>query len=150
MKRSFLLLCFGLLSTSINAQEWKLVYHNDADGNRVAGSIEELIQAVYDGKEVRVAWWSRKNEEGVSRVYHLADAAFLTVMMDSVVMAQIRPIYGQTPDFESYTITMKENLEWVSVGGTNGQSDAMMRNTITGEIVGHNQRKNARKWFVKQ
>lgn len=135
---------------SVSAQDWKLVYHNDAEGNTIEGKIKELIHAVYEGKEVRVAWWSKQNEEGVSRVYHVAEAAFLTVMMDSVVMAQIRPIYGQTPDFQEYTITLKENLEWVTIGGTNGKSDAMMRNTITGEIVAHDQRKNARKWYVKQ
>lgn len=150
MKRLLFVFSFSLIYLSGFAQDWKLVYHNDADGNAIEGDIEELIQAVYDGKEVRMAWWSRKNEEGVSRVYHIADAAFLTIMMDSVVMAQIRPIYGQTPEFEDYTITLKGNLEWVSVGGTNGQSDAMMRNVVTGEIVGHNQRKNARKWYVRK
>lgn len=150
MRRLLFALTFSLVYLTGFTQDWKLVYHNDADGNAIEGDIEELIQAVYDGKEVRMAWWSRQNEEGVSRVYHLADAAFLTIMMDSVVMAQIRPIYGQTPEFEDYTITLKENLEWVSIGGTNGHSDAMMRNVITGEIVGHNQRKNARKWYVKQ
>ena len=150
MKRLLFLQILLCVFVSSSAQEWKFVYHNDSDGNAVDGDIKELIQAVYDGKEVRVAWWSRQNEEGVSRVYHVADAAFLTIMMDSVVMAQIRPIYGQTPEFENYTITLKENLEWVAIGGTNGHSDAMMRNTVTGEIVGHNQRKNARKWYVKQ
>jgi len=143
----FALICIFLKSP---AQEWKLIYHHDSDGNAIEGNIEALIQAVYDGKDVRVAWWSRKNEEGVSRVYHVADAAFLTIMKDSIVMAQIQPIYGQTPEFENYTITLKENLEWVSIGGTNGHSDAMMRNTVTGEIIGHHQRKNARKWYVKQ
>lgn len=133
-----------------SAQKWELVYQNDANGNAIEGNIEALIQAVYDGEEVRIAWWSRKNEEGISRVYHVADAAFLTIMMDSVVMAQIRPIYGQTPEFEDYTIALKENLEWTSIKGTNGHSDAMMRNTITGEIVGHNQRKSACKWYVKR
>ncbi|MDW3194333.1 MAG: hypothetical protein R8G66_18300 [Cytophagales bacterium] len=150
MKHLLFLPTFFIALSSVSAQDWKLVYHNDAEGNALEGNIEELIQAVYDGKEVRVAWWSRKNEEGVSRVYHVADAAFLTIMMDSVVMAQIRPIYGQTPEFENYTITLKENLEWVQITGTNGNHDSMMSNTSTGEIVGHGIRKAGAKWYVKQ
>lgn len=150
MKRLLFLLILLCVFASSSAQEWKFVYHNDADGNAIDGDIKELIKAVYDGKEVRVAWWSRKNEEGVSRVYHVADAAFLTIMMDSVVMAQIRPIYGQTPEFKNYTITLKENLEWVQITGTNGNHDSMMSNTATGEIVGHGIRKAGAKWYVKQ
>ncbi len=150
MKNLVLIISFTLGVNLASSQDWKMVYHHDKDGNAVEGSLSELIQAVYDGQEVRMAWWSAKNDQGVSRVYHLADAAFLTIMSDSIVMAQIRPIYGQTPDFSAYNITLKENLEWVAIGGTNGKSDAMMRNMVTGEIVGHNARQTARKWYVKK
>ncbi|MEM6543051.1 MAG: hypothetical protein AAF634_17990, partial [Bacteroidota bacterium] len=83
------------------------------------------------------------------RVEHLADAAFLTIQSDSVVYAQIRPITGQTPDFENYQIILKENLEWTFIGSTKGDMDTMMRNKITGEIIRHQLRKSSFKWFVR-
>ena len=131
------------------AQTWKLAYHNDVEGKKADGDINLLINAIKDGKEVRIAWWSSLNEAGKPRVYHLADAAFLTIMSDSIVFAQIRPIAGQTPNLKEGTMELKENLEWTFIGGTNGNFDSMMRHKVTGEIVGHGTRKSALKWYVK-
>ena len=150
MKKIMISVVVLLLLSAGHAQGWQLVYHNDADGNRVAGDISQLIQAVYDGKDVRIAWWSTKNEDGVSRVHHVADAAFLTVMMDSVVMAQIRPITGQKPDFSKFNIILREQQEWVAIFGTNGFSDTMMRNTAMGDIASHKQRQQACQWFIRE
>lgn len=135
---------FTLSFNGLSAQDsWRLVYHNNEDGEAVEGQISDLITAVKEGKEIRMAWWGR-------RVYHLSDASFLTILTDSVVFGQIKPIYGQTPEFTDYTITLKENLQWSMTGGTNGKSDAMMTNTATGEIAGHNARKRAFKWYVRE
>lgn len=139
-----------ILIWNVSAQgSWKMIYHNDAEGNRVAGNIEDLIQAVRDGEVVRMAWWSQHPTDKKRKVEHLAETTFLTIMSDSIVFGQIRPIYGQTPDFVEAKITLKENLEWVSIGGTNGKSDSMMRNTVTGEILGHRSRNTARKWYIR-
>lgn len=139
----FITISLSSLNVLIAQNNWQLVYQNDDKGNAVDGDLKQLISAVKRGKEVRVAWWGK-------RVYHTAEAAFLTIMTDSVVTAQIRPIYGQTPEFENYTITLKENLEWVLIVGTNGAGDAMMSNKSTGEIVGHRSRRIPVKWFVKK
>ena len=136
---SLLLICY----CNAFSQSWKLIYENDAQGNQVNGKIEELISAIKDGQEIRVAW-------GNKYVYHIADAAFITIMTDSVVTAQIEPIYGQSPEFEGYSIQFKENLEWRLIAGSNGKSDAMTRNVITGEIVGHNARNRAFRWYAKE
>lgn len=141
---AFLVLVFTISFSQLSAQSsWRLVYHNDEAGKTVEGEIADLISAIKNGKDIRMAWWGR-------RVYHLSEASFLTIMSDSVVFGQITPISGQTPDFTDYTITMKENLEWRLTGGTNGQSDAMMTNTSTGEIVGHNARRRAFKWYIRE
>lgn len=138
-----LFIAMALSVYSLSAQnEWRLVYHNNQRGETVEGEVQDLITAIKQGKEVRMAWWG-------NRVYHLSDASFLTILTDSVVFGQIKPINGQTPEFVEYTITMKENLQWSMTGGTNGESDSMMTNAATGEIVGHNARKRAFKWYVK-
>ncbi len=128
---------------------WTMVYHNDSEGKRENGNIGDLIEAIRNGKEIRMAWWAQSPSNPKRKVEHLADASFLTIMSDSIVFGQIEPIYGQTPDFNDFTVTLKENLEWVMIGGTNGNSDAMTSNTITGEILGHSKRKRAFKWYVK-
>ena len=150
MKSFFFTLILTSISSLAYAQDWELVYHNDTAGNQVEGTLAALISAVKNGKEVRIAWWSGLNEAGKPRVYHLADAAFLTIMSDSIVFAQIRPIAGQTPNLKEGTMTLKENLEWTCIGGTNGDFDSMMRHKVTGEIVGHGKRKSAFKWYIRK
>ena len=150
MKKSYLFLLFAICSFTVQAQTWELVYHNDLDGNPVSGSQEDLIQAVRDGQDIRLAWWSQSSKDPKRKVEHLADAKFLTIMSDIVVFAQIDPIYGQTPDFEEQKITLKENLQWVMIAGTNGKFESMMTDIITGEIKGHGIRQLPFKWYVKK
>ncbi len=148
--RVAILIVWLFIPSIVPAQDnWTLVYHNDPEGQSVQGDISDLIQAVRDGKEIRLAWWAQSPADPKRKVEHLADATFLTIMSDSIVFGQIEPIYGQIPDFNEYTITLKENLEWVMIGGTNGSSDSMTRNTITGEISGHNKRNLSFKWYVR-
>lgn len=152
MKCTILLLipiCFLSIST-LRSQDWQLIYQNDDNGNAVFGELTALKNAIRTGKEIRIAWGFQHPENTVVRVEHVADAAFLTIQSDSIVYAQIRPITGQTPDFENFQILLKENLEWLFIGGTSGAMDTMMRNVITGEIVRHELRKNGFKWFVKE
>ncbi|MEM7297102.1 MAG: hypothetical protein AAF391_02420 [Bacteroidota bacterium] len=134
------LLCSALFAS---AQEWKLVYENDREGNAVNGNLTELMTFVKSGEVIRIGW-------GSSRVTHVAEASFLTIMLDSVLFAQIRPITGQTPDFDKMEIKFKENLEWSFIGGTNGSMTVMMRNVITGEILNHRTRTSSFKWFVRK
>lgn len=149
MKLIFFILFFFCTSL-LYSQSWSLVYYNDKDGKRLEGNIEDLKKAVQSGKEIRIGWSSQHPEIKKIRVEHVTDAAFLTIQSDSIIHAQIRPITGQTPDFGSGTITLKENLEWLFIGGTNGKMDRMMRNAITGEIFSHVLEQKEFKWFVKE
>lgn len=139
-----------LLSIHLLAQDWAIIYQNDKDGNALKGNIEDLKSAIRNGKEVRIGWGFQHPTRKNISVEHVANATFLTIQSDSIVHAQIRPIIGQSPDFNEGTIKLKENLEWVFIGGTNGKMDSMTRNMITGEIVDHKLRSSSFKWFVKQ
>ncbi len=142
-------LLFLFFFTTTNGQEWKLLYQNDENGKAVFGELIHLKEAVRSGKEVRIAWGFQHPEKAEVRVEHLADATFLTIQSDSIVYAQIRPITGQIPDFNNFQLLLKENLEWIFIGGTSGAMDTMTRNVITGEIVSHKLRTSNFKWFVK-
>jgi hypothetical protein len=140
-----------LISTlQLSAQNWELVYHNDKNGQSVEGNIEDLKKAIRNGQEVRIAWGFQHPTIKKRSVEHLADAAFLTIQSDSIVHAQIRPIAGQSPDFNDGAIKLKENLEWIFIGGTNGKMDSMTRNVISGEIIEHKLGNSSFKWYVKK
>lgn len=143
------LLTLPLSGFAQDKDNWELVYHNDVEGNTVGGNIEALIEAVRKGDEIRIYWSAQSPNDKTKKVEHFADAKFLTVLSDSIVFAQIDPIIGQTPDFDSQTIKFKENLQWSLLAASNGKSDTMMRNVVTGEIIGHNLVPFAIKWYTR-
>lgn len=140
-----------LLSTlHVSAQNWEVVYHNDKDGNAVEGSFLELKNAIRNGHEIRIGWGFQHPTIKKISVEHVVDASFLTIQSDSIVHAQIRPITGQAPDFKEGVVKLRENLEWIFIGGTNGKMDRMTRNVITGEIMEHQLATSEFKWFVQK
>jgi hypothetical protein len=104
MKKLAVTLFLFFICFTSHAQRWTLVYQNDAQGDRVTGSIDNLVNAVREGLPIRVGWKSQSAADSKRKVEHLAEAKFLTIMSDKVVFAQIDPIIGQTPDFEKQFI----------------------------------------------
>lgn len=125
-----------------------MVYQNDAKGRQVLGSLNELIEAVRSGLPIRVGWSSQSPSNPDRKVEHFAEAKFLTIMSDKTVFAQIDPIIGQTPDFTRQFIELKEGTTWVMIAASNGKSDAMMTDTKTGELIGHDEAARAIDWYV--
>lgn len=139
-----------MLCTSSIFAQWELVYENDASGQRLAGSKATLIDAVRSGQEIRVGWSLQRRDDPLRKVEHVAEAKFLTVMSDKHVFAQISPIVGQTPMYADSIIRLKENLEWTFIASTTGEQESMMRQVVTGEIVGHRTGRNGIKWWVRK
>ncbi len=143
---------FFIFSTTCYCQSnWKLLYENDSEGNAVEGKLEDLIQAIRDGEEIRIYWNSQSSKEDLTYVEHGAHAKFTTIMNSpngQFVTAQIDPIMGQTPSFDEAHVLLKENLQWVMIAHSNGKQDTMMRNLKTGEILGHKISQRGTKWFV--
>ncbi|GAA4279292.1 hypothetical protein [Aquimarina mytili] len=153
MKKILAAILFLLLSSysfSQNKSDWKLIYHNDKDGKTIDGKIDDLIEAVRLGEEIRIYWSAQRKSDATKKVEHFADAKFLTILSDTIVFAQIDPIIGQTPKYDEQTIELKENLEWSFIAASNGKSDTMMRNVVTGEILGHGLTALATKWYIKK
>ncbi len=153
MKKQFALLLFLFSTLTAASQEynhWQLLYSNDENGKSLAGDINSLIKAVRNGEEIRIYWSSQRPNDPTIKVEHFADAKFLTILSDTVVFAQIDPIIGQSPSFKNQTISLKENLEWSMIAASNGKTDTMMRNVISGEILGHGIQGRAIKWYCKK
>ncbi len=152
MNRLVVLFFFLFISSGISAQEhpnWELIFANDENGKAISGHINDLVDAVRNGEELRIYWSSESKSDPSKKVEHFASAKFLTILSDRIVFAQIDPIIGQTPSFENQTLQLKENLEWSMIAGSNGKMDTMMRNVVSGKVVGHGTRGMAIKWYVK-
>lgn len=151
VKHLTLIIAFFSLTNVIAQKDWKLVYENDEAGKAVYGAIENLISHIREGRPVRIYYRMGGSKPTDRFVEHTVDAKFFTIMNSNgqtLVMAQIDPIVGQTPSFKEGTLTLKENLEWSLIVSTTGKNDQMTRNMITGEIVNHSTRKWGTKWFV--
>ena len=121
---------------SANLPSWRLVYAHDEEGAAVEGSKDELMQAVRNGKPVRVYFAGRTVE-------HAAEAFFLTIF-EGEVFAQIEQINSQRPSRDPAKITFREpGQEWHMIIGTNGYVSALMDGSEP------NERTNAARWFVQ-
>ena len=124
MKKPWLLLILtaallsGCASQSFKpGSDWQLLYHHDAEGQPIAGDKQRLIQAVLDGRPIRVVWPIREH------FIHVADAGFLTVM-NGEVFAQWEGIVRQIPDRQtrrSIALDAKEQSQWHAIISTTGQ-----------------------------
>lgn len=94
--------------SQVQESSWVLIYENDAEGNQIQGDKEKLIQALRQGKEIRIAWVHQSLSNPKIKVGHLADAKFLTLMSDQTILAQIGLIVGQSPYFETQEIFLKK------------------------------------------
>ncbi len=137
-----IILLVGLISceTKTNVspqQEWRLVYHNDAEGNALYGSKETLMDAVRKGLPVRIGFGFRSSRDTTRSVEHVADAKFLTIMDNGEVFAQIDPIIGQRPvrDGDTLKIRFRNSNKWVKIAGTNGYSTALMIDYLNDSLV---------------
>lgn len=128
LKSILMVVLFTALTINLSiAQEnglYKVVYEADRDGNRISGSLEELVSYVRNGNPIRVGWELGKKGPGLQFLEHWSDAGFITIHKEHV-FAQISSIYGQgtsAPSIEVPFVSMM-NAEpdgWVAIIGTTG------------------------------
>ena len=97
-------------SQCVYAHEATLLYHQDANANRVSGSVESIIKAVRSGKTIRIY-------QNLGRVEHTFDAGFVTVF-DNKVYVQIDPIQGQRPNSTTKVVTLRPYTKHVGFYST--------------------------------
>lgn len=108
---------------------YKIVYEADRDGNRISGSLEELIKYVDSGNPVRVGWELVQRWPGdtTTTMRHWTDGGFVTSTRGQV-FAQIRGIFGQgfanIDGPPGIFLFSKTPNSWVAVIGTDGNMRA--------------------------
>lgn len=109
---------------SENSSLYKVIYEADRDGNRLSGSLEDLVDLVDNGNPVRVGWELVQQWPDTTIVMrHWTDGGFVTTLRGHV-FAQIRGIFGQgfshiNNDPGIFLSTDIPN-SWVAVIGTDG------------------------------
>jgi uncharacterized protein YmfQ (DUF2313 family) len=120
--------------------EWKLAYAHDKDGNRTAGDIETLIDAVKNGQAVRIV-------TGDQGEYYSTEAENISVK-NGVVHAQNNS--HVSVEYQGDVLRFQDDsYYWMIVVSTLGDRDMIRWNV--GEHVprGHTADKVAVKWFVR-
>lgn len=108
-KYLILLLAAAFLSTHVDAKP-HLLYHQNSEAKRVEGSVEDLTQAIREGKTIRIYM-------NLGFVEHLMDAGFMSIIGDNVY-AQIDGIQAQRPDRTANTITLRPYARHVGLYST--------------------------------
>ncbi len=150
MKKIFILtlaLTLASCSTFVRVQKpdpsnstWKLVYYNSDEGEVLDGNLNNLINAVENGKQVRIVMEKDK-------ITSAAEAQYLWVK-DDVVYAQnneqvsVRVVEGKL-------VFQKDSYYWMFIVNTDGERDMIRWSVGAHDMRGENEDRVYIKWFVK-
>lgn len=114
---------FTLLVCALNAQTTQdsyVVLQTNEDGQATNGSIDSLIKAIQNGKQIRVGFV-------MGPIEHWTDAGFLTIY-GGEVFAQIDGIFQQAPNIlneenkiPKIDFASKKDNSWSAIIGTTGE-----------------------------
>lgn len=140
-----LLIVLGACQPNVKSNSgWQKVYRNDPNGKTLFGDKSKLIDAVRLGYPIRIGW-------GGSRVEHVAEAEFLTILDEKEVFGQINSIVGQAPTVKNDSLKIRFRMQnhWTKIAGTNGYSTGFMTDYLEDTIVGGGvDRYTATSWYV--
>lgn len=130
------------------ASAWRLAYHHDADGQRIAGSRQGLLDAIRHAYPLRMTWGTRSASDETISVAHVAEPLFVTVT-GGEVFAQLPEHLAQ----KSYVGTDagsfgKASVMWRGLLGTTGSFDAVWTDRASGEEVRRLPQRAAIAWHV--
>jgi len=141
-----LTLCSGCQETS----DWVPVYKNDKEGNAVLGSKKELINAIRNGNEVRIAWGSKGKTH---RIEHISDPIWIAILDEAEVIAHIDPQVLSTVNWDrlsaDYADSTKLSQEWRVVITTKGEFDAVWYDRSNHKVLQRWPQNHVMTWFVK-
>ncbi|NEP35887.1 hypothetical protein [Moorena sp. SIO3B2] len=123
-----------------NLNRWSLAYAHDANGNRTAGNINDLINAVQNGYQVRVLMDS-------GDVQYITYAENIWVKKNGIVYVQNTSHVSATSDGDVVKF-QDDSYWWMIIVSTKGDRDMIRWNVGEHTPRGHNNDTIAMKWFV--
>ena len=139
-----LILC--LTCSILSFGQWKLIYEHDEKGIAIKGEKKALIEAIRQGKELRVGW---KMGGGARTVEHFANVQFVSVL-EGEVFGQISQIIAQAPSFDKKIIDFIGNARWSMIASTTGKNATILLNTENPEKKFESTYLWGNQWFIKE
>lgn len=130
---------------------WKAVYKHDQQGNSLEGSINELIQGIRNGYDVRVGWgWEKEVEDSLLRLEHMAEPLFLSIIQEKNVSIVIdaHPLLKSYVDLGSQSFGDGGHI-WQCVLTTQGTFNAQVHDRTTGELLKDWPQRHKMTWFLE-
>jgi len=100
----------AMVSNGTENNKYQLLFHQSADTKVIDGSIEKLMEAVREGKQIRLYM-------DLGFVEHSMDAGFISIF-EGNVYAQIDPIQSQRPNRKTKNIELKPYAKHVGMYST--------------------------------
>ena len=129
---------------------WVLLYRNDRNGNRLAGSMEALLAAIRAGTPVRIGWGLERERDGrTASVEHVVSPVFLGIIDRTHVAAQLpehiapRHYWDIDQSFFDDPAVM-----WRGLMTTRGTFDAVWVNRASGEVIRRSPQRAALSWYA--
>ncbi len=105
-----ILLTCSMTAHGAEANVYQSLYHQDADGEKINGSINDLMKAVREGKQIRMYM-------DLGFVEHSMDAGFISIF-EGNVYAQINTIQAQRPNRKTKEIELRPYAQHVGLYST--------------------------------
>ncbi|NEQ83514.1 MAG: hypothetical protein F6K26_25935 [Moorea sp. SIO2I5] len=122
-----------------NLNRWSLAYAHDANGNRTAGDINDLINAVQNGSQVRVLM-VHGNEQYITYAENITIKNEIVYVQNNSHVSII--FEGDVLKFQD------DSYWWMVIVSTKGDRDKIRWNVGEHTPRGHDNDKVAMKWFV--
>lgn len=138
----------GGVSRPACVDRWRLAYHHDADGGRIAGDKKLLFDAVRRGRPIRLSWGSRSSRDPTISVEHVAEPVFVTVT-GGELFAQLPEHSAQRGYADPEAARFETpSVMWRGLMGTTGVFDAVWVDRASGEEVRRVPQRAQIAWFV--
>lgn len=153
-----LLTVFSIVVTGCAPEpKWHLKLAHTAEGDVLSGSKEELIGAIRNGCQIRVAWGARRAVDPNMTIEHIATPGWISVRNGDAVEVQLDgfmtnlAVLGEPPEDhprrERFGGTEKA-VSWRANLKTDGSFDAVWYYADTGELVERVPQTHPMKWFA--
>ena len=133
------------------APRWKIAFKNNAQGETLSGSKEELINAIRSGSTIKVGWGWQKNGKSME---HISEPIWHLVLNDREVIVHLDPQVLSNTVWDSLSANYIDpalmDLEWRVVLSTRGEFDAVWYDREEHQVVRRLPQRHIMTWFVEQ
>jgi hypothetical protein len=142
--------CVDPRASACAVPQWRLVFHNDAQGDTVQGSRSALAEAIRRGQPLRVAWGFAADTEGRRlTLEHSAEPVFVSLLDGVEVVAQLPEHVAQAEYHRLARATFDEgSVLWRGLLRSDGVFDAVWVDRGTGREVRRLPQRARIAWFA--